>query len=65
MTVADLIAELEDCDPNATVRLAIQPRYPFEHSIGDVVEVDGKVYTGEANQIDYLPRGVSSELGWR
>ena len=65
MTVADLIAELEDCDPNATVALAIQPSYPFEHSIGDVVETHGKVYIGEAGQVGYLSGSVSRELGWR
>lgn len=40
MTVQDLIDQLEDCDPNAEVRLAIQPSWPFEHSVRDVVEVD-------------------------
>ena len=65
MTVADLIATLEDFDPEATVVLAIQPRYPFEHSIGDIVEMDGKVYIAEAGQVDYLKGSVSSELGWR
>ena len=65
MTVADLIAELEDCDPDAAVAFAIQPGYPFEHSIGKIVEMDGKVYLAEAGQVDYLPGTVSAELGWR
>lgn len=40
MTVKDLIRQLEDFDPYAEVRLAIQPSWPFEHSIGNVVSVD-------------------------
>lgn len=37
MTVRDLIAALEDYDPDAEVRIAIQPRWPLEYSISDVV----------------------------
>lgn len=40
MTVKDLIRQLEDFDPYAEVRLAFQPSWPFEHSIGNVVSVD-------------------------
>jgi hypothetical protein len=37
MTVRDLIAALEDYDQDAEVRIAIQPRWPLEYSISDVV----------------------------
>jgi len=36
MTVQDLIQELEQFDPDAEVRLAIQPEWPFEHAVGGV-----------------------------
>lgn len=64
MTVAQLIEILEGMDEEAEVRLAIQPNYPFEHGIGEVVEVDGKVYIAEKSQIGYLPAEVSADLGW-
>jgi len=33
VTVVDLIEELEACDPDAEVRLAQQPAWPFEYAI--------------------------------
>lgn len=40
MTVRELIGVLE-CEPeDAEVRLAFQPSWPFEHSVGDVVTMD-------------------------
>jgi hypothetical protein len=39
MTVKQLIRQLEDFNPDSEVRLAIQPSWPFEHSIGNVVSV--------------------------
>ena len=41
MQVRELIEFLEDMPEDAEVRLAHQPSYPFEYSIGDVVEVSG------------------------
>jgi hypothetical protein len=40
MTVAQLISELEEYNPDAEVRLAFQPSWPFEYGIGDVVGFD-------------------------
>jgi hypothetical protein len=37
MTVRELIEALEDYDQDAEVRIAIQPRWPLEYSISDVV----------------------------
>ena len=37
MTVRDLISALEDYDQDAEVRIAIQPRWPLEYTISDVV----------------------------
>ena len=39
MTAADLIELLSGVDPDTEVRIAEQPRWPFEYSIEDVVEV--------------------------
>lgn len=40
MTVKELMEYLEDCNPEAEVRLAIQPNWPFEHSLSQIVEID-------------------------
>jgi hypothetical protein len=71
MTVADLIAELEGCDPDAEVRLAEQPAWAFEYTINSanaVVEVDlhGEpvVYLGEGQQLGYLPDEARREFCW-
>ena len=37
MTVADLMELLENADPEAEVRLAMQPSYPLQHKIRGVV----------------------------
>jgi hypothetical protein len=39
MTVAELIAELQGMNPDAEVRLAHQPQWPFEHEAATVAEV--------------------------
>ena len=38
MTVQELIEALEEYDPEATVHLMEQPSWPFEYSIGEIVE---------------------------
>ena len=38
-TVKELIRELEGMDQDAEVRIAHQPRWPLEYSIGQTVEV--------------------------
>lgn len=78
MTVAELIEELDGVDPDSEVRLAVQPRWPFEYSIAAIVQVPAVddesvpederpmiVYFGEGAQLGYLPGYVSEELGWR
>jgi hypothetical protein len=37
MKVNELIKILKDCDPNAEVVLATQPRYPFEYAVDGLV----------------------------
>lgn len=41
MKVRELMEALEDFDQDAVVRLAQQPHWPFEYSIGEVVEDSG------------------------
>lgn len=77
MTVIELIEELEQMNPEAEVRFASQPSWPFEYSINSVIEVnedggtedvrdDGEsvVYLEEGTQLGYLPGHVKDELGW-
>lgn len=39
MTVQELMNELENVDPDAEVRIAQQPQWPFEYDITSVTEV--------------------------
>lgn len=50
MTVQDLIYELGQMNPDAEVRLAIQPSWPFEYDLNGVVEV----YTNEYINADTM-----------
>lgn len=40
MNVAELVEYLEDLDPETEVRLATQPNWPFEYSVGEIVLPD-------------------------
>lgn len=76
MNLRELIDELERCaeshGDDTEVRLAIQPTWPFEHSIEQVVigngDDDGEyrniVYIAEGGQIGYLPGDVRKGLEW-
>lgn len=71
MTVRDLIDELEYMDPNAEVRFASQPNWPFEYDIRSITRevstntnIDPVVYLEEGRQIGYLPEEAKDELGW-
>lgn len=74
MIVEELMALLEEMDPEAEVRLASQPAWPFEWTISTVVEVEdskieGDQETGEefwretgAGRIVYIAEG--QQLGY-
>lgn len=67
MKVMELIDALDNMDPEAEVRLAIQPNYPFSHYINrwdPVVEDNDIVYIAEGGQESYLPGSVRGQLGW-
>jgi hypothetical protein len=76
-TVGDLIAELECYDPDTPIRLASQPRWPFEYTLGGVAltpddaEHNGTastdepvVWIGQCRQVGYLPGIAANALGW-
>lgn len=75
MKVKRLIEELQYMNPEAEVRFAAQPNWPFEYDIDSVVQVDVEdrrtdntteiVYLEEGRQIGYLPGEVARELGWK
>jgi hypothetical protein len=74
MTVAQLIDQLEQMNPEAQVRFASQPNWPFEYSICSVVQVEIEdarteevvetVYLEEGRQLGYLASEAKDELGW-
>ena len=82
MTIRELIDQLTDIveelgSDRAEVRLAHQPSWPFEYSIGEVAvvrenededeledELEAVVYIGEHSQIGYLPGVATRALGW-
>lgn len=76
-TVGDLLAALENYDDDTPVRFAQQPNWPFEHTIGQVVQTpddaeddgdespDPVVWLGEGGQVGYLPGMAANALGWR
>jgi len=64
MKAKELIELLEAMPEDATVRLAIQPEYPMEHTIDNVVLANGVVYISELRQRGYLPDEAVAELGW-
>lgn len=71
MTVKELIEELEYLDPDAEVRFASQPNWPFEYDIRSISQEvmvnsnrDSVVYLEEGRQIGYLPEPAKNILGW-
>ncbi|MFD3332173.1 hypothetical protein ACFWV1_05890 [Streptomyces sp. NPDC058700] len=72
MTVRHLISRLAALDPDAPVRLAINPFCPMAHRLADVLvgaDLDGRptvhlAEDPEAVQYGYLPRPVAEALIW-
>jgi hypothetical protein len=76
MTVQELIESLQDLNPDAEVRFAAQPSWPFEYSIDypvtayfyDEEDEDSDerevVYIAEGRQLGYLPKEAKDAIGW-
>jgi hypothetical protein len=75
MTVIELKEALEGLPDEAEVRLAMQPSWPFEYSIMEVVPLEPDeeapadeevkvVYLTEGSQLGYLPGEASEAIGW-
>ena len=65
MTVDELMTLLEECDPEAEVRMAIHPSDPFESDIegvvrGEEVGRESLVYLVEGDQLGAPPLEVWS-----
>lgn len=73
-TLSELIEDLQhlmELHGDVPVRLATQPRYPFEHEIDGIAvsnpdsPSDTIVYIGEGSYEGYLPHDAAVALGWR
>ncbi|WP_225847250.1 hypothetical protein [Streptomyces sp. HPF1205] len=69
MTVGELIERLSAYDPAGDVRLAINPDFPFAHTIGAITATtengEQTVFTGESGHQTHLPVAVAQVLGWQ
>ncbi|MGW2404082.1 hypothetical protein ACWCXK_06090 [Streptomyces sp. NPDC001739] len=68
-TVAQLIERLSTYNPDAVIRLAIAPDFPFAHYLGAVIEgrdEDGAeaIFLADGGQQYYLPHAVAVALSW-
>jgi len=64
-TVGDLIEALREFDSDAEVRLAIAPRWPQEHMLGEITDTGEVVWIGDGGQVGQLPENAVTEFGWR
>jgi len=65
VSVADLIARLEECDRDAPVAIASQPGWALEYTIIEVGQgADGTVYLAEGCQVGYLSKAGREAVGW-
>lgn len=62
MQVSQLIKQLEGMDPESEVKLALNPRWPFESGISGVKEKRGVVYIIDSNESSFLDAETDSEL---
>jgi hypothetical protein len=67
-TVGELIEHLRAFDPASSVRLAINPDFPFSHGIGDITASDESgqpmVFIAETGHQEHLPVPAAQALGW-
>jgi len=58
-----MIEKLKDLPEGVEVRLALQPGWAMEHSVDQLVEVDGVAYISDGGYLNYLPVLVGQVLG--
>ncbi|WP_318209469.1 MULTISPECIES: hypothetical protein [unclassified Streptomyces] len=69
-TARDLIARLSSVDPDTPVRLAINPSFPLEHTVADVLATtdalgNAVLYVVESGQqVGPVPPAVTVGAGW-
>ncbi|CAM5324106.1 hypothetical protein SAVIM338S_00810 [Streptomyces avidinii] len=68
-TNTEIIEHLSRYAPGTPVRMAINPEFPYAHTLGAIVlgmGHDGRpvIYIGEAGQAGFLPALTAQELGW-
>ncbi|WP_327303619.1 hypothetical protein OG730_08370 [Streptomyces sp. NBC_01298] len=68
-TAAEIIEHLSRYAPDTPVRMAINPEFPYAHTLGGIVlgmGHDGRpvIYIGEAGQVGFLPALTAQDLGW-
>lgn len=63
MTAQELIDILEGMEPEAEIRFASQPSWPFEYEVRGAVESeDGCIlYLTEGDQLGYLPEEIKNQ----
>jgi hypothetical protein len=69
VTIGELIDRLSAYDRTSHVRLAINPDFPFAHTIGDIT-ASGEtgcqvVFIAETGQQEYIAPAVAQALGWQ
>ncbi|MCM1967983.1 hypothetical protein [Streptomyces sp. G1] len=68
LTVGQLVRQLQKLDPDLPVLLAINPDWPFAHTIGRLllgaVPEGPAVYIAESGQHDYLSGEMITALSW-
>lgn len=59
MRVHELLEILEELDPNMEIKIAYQPHWPMQATIGEVKDAEGTVYICQADAgNDYAPEGL-------
>lgn len=62
MKVSKLIELLQEQDPEADVKLAINPSWPFECKISHVKEKDNKVYIVDSKESSFIDIETSIDI---
>jgi hypothetical protein len=70
-TVGEFLDRLSACDPDAVLRLAINPFFPMAHRVADVVAARDEhgcpivFIADDGEQLGHLPPDVAVKLTWQ